>query len=212
MGCGSSSEEAPPLPKKNVEAPKSAEASKPAEAPKQVVEIPKKLDATTSIPKPTVPSMTVGSKVPGLPSMTSSLKKTAENSVKEADKVPPPPEDKSASVKKESAKAPGIVEPESKQGFLNKQGRGAVKSWKKRWFVLEKGSLRYFVDADKKDQKGEVLLQGMVARTGDTYIYVEANVDGADKDVILDVNLDADRQSWLECIQKHIDFANKTKK
>ena len=49
------------------------------------------------------------------------------------------------------------------QGWLGKEG-GSIKTWKKRWCVLEKGTLYYFKSPDVRDQTQCPLLVHAVMR------------------------------------------------
>lgn len=64
-----------------------------------------------------------------------------------------------ATAKKVSVSALGTPD---KDGFLTKQG-GAIKTWKKRWFVLKGDTLYYFKTQKDPEQTGEIKLEATSA-------------------------------------------------
>jgi len=50
----------------------------------------------------------------------------------------------------------------NKSGFLTKEG-GRIRSWKRRWFVLESGCIRYYKDKTDRKVLGEIQLEGPCA-------------------------------------------------
>eukprot|EP01122_Echinamoeba_exundans_P004091 TRINITY_DN14104_c0_g1_i1.p1 TRINITY_DN14104_c0_g1~~TRINITY_DN14104_c0_g1_i1.p1 ORF type:complete len:182 (-),score=28.78 TRINITY_DN14104_c0_g1_i1:268-813(-) len=49
--------------------------------------------------------------------------------------------------------------PVFKEGWLTKQG-GFIRSWKKRWFVLQGNKLHYYLDQSKQQLQGTIPLEG----------------------------------------------------
>ena len=49
-----------------------------------------------------------------------------------------------------------------KEGWLWKEGHGSMghHSWRRRWFILESGTLEYFESPDSTARLGQVLLDG----------------------------------------------------
>jgi len=94
-------------------------------------------------------------------------------------------------------------DPEVTEGYINKQGQ-LVKSWKKRWFLLKKGYITYFTDRDKKEKKGEICLKGMTVREEGTFIHIQTFEEGSDRNMLLEITDDMEREEWLNSIQTHI--------
>lgn len=100
-------------------------------------------------------------------------------------------------------------------GYMKKRGRFNT-SWQKRFFVLNKGELTYFVGETAKgskvgqDQRGEVALEGFrvseVEEAGKTYICLQS---GTRK---LELKAKTDRSSWVAAFQKHVQYKNATSK
>jgi hypothetical protein len=143
--------------------------------------------------------------------------------------IPTPPPAPSNTVE-ESARESQIPAPNIIMGFLMKQGH-LVKNWKSRYFVVDKGRLRYFVSKGKdprigENMKGGLDLCGYVANFVDDnkilLTHQPANSGGTnspavfaqqEKELLLDCQKGQDRMEmlniWLTSLREHIDFANK---
>ena len=105
-------------------------------------------------------------------------------------------------------------EPLKKFGHHLKEGH-VVKNWKKRFFVLEKGHLAYFVDVDKRgvgsEEKGRLrlneymLIQGFSGKSQKA-ILLSHKTDNT-KDFLFECGVDEDRMEWESAIKDHIDYA-----
>ena len=106
---------------------------------------------------------------------------------------------------------------ETKKEWLVIQGQGCFKNWKKRYFVLENGTLSYFKDASDDPQFGNKLkgqLHLNKARLDDYYsaeglrqnkmIYIVSG--GSERDMLLDLNgiSDDEARSWIKALDHHI--------
>eukprot|EP01038_Epipyxis_sp_PR26KG_P006789 gene6789-9299_t len=110
------------------------------------------------------------------------------------------------------AVASKVQEPPVKRGFAKKQGQ-LVKTWKHRYFVLEKGILTYFADllSDSPPypvhKKGEVSLIGMKVLFFEDMILLTS--DGkTDRDLLIKVTDQEERKGWISSLLNHIKFAN----
>ena len=50
-----------------------------------------------------------------------------------------------------------------KHGFLTKQGSSGLKTWKKRWFVLEYDQIKGYEKAQDADSSSEIPLKGTIS-------------------------------------------------
>lgn len=105
--------------------------------------------------------------------------------------------------------------PESCRGFIVKQGQ-IVKNWKNRYFVLDKGILRYFespsMSHDIKKQKGEFPLKGcqVLTATKNRITLFSPRLRGKEqpvRDLLLDFHLCPDSlEVWKVAFEKHIRY------
>jgi hypothetical protein len=94
----------------------------------------------------------------------------------------------------------------TKQGYLYKQG-GQVRNWKKRYFVLHKLSLRYYISPSDQSPLGEIpLLNGTVEVTNES---LKRNYSWSISTRFRNYYLAADDEyemvSWMEAIRASID-------
>jgi hypothetical protein len=103
--------------------------------------------------------------------------------------------------------ATGLSEPSIKEGWLTKQG-GAIKTWKKRWFVLRSSSLSYY-----KEQK-DTVPQGTIDLT--TCLSCGPSTKKVSKGFLFDVTTqprvyvanaatEEEMQDWIDAIQGVLD-------
>lgn len=60
------------------------------------------------------------------------------------------------------AALPTVIQTQAKkQGYLSKTGSNSLSGWKKRWFVLDDESLRYFTDNSVRKGLGGVNCSGI---------------------------------------------------
>jgi hypothetical protein len=133
------------------------------------------------------------------------------------------PENKSVGVE-EADRESEIVAPNIIMGFLLKKGH-LVKNWKSRYFVVDKGRLKYYVSKSKDPREGETLkggidLQGYSAKLVEDHKILLSHDSAAtssffsssEKELLLDCPPGVDRYEmldiWLQTLQQHIRFAN----
>jgi hypothetical protein len=123
--------------------------------------------------------------------------------------------------------SPDMGTPEMRTGWAWKQGH-RIKSWKKRYFVLYEGTLKYYVkyDADTgmaKNEKDSLNLKNYVfgiLPDMDNKIYIKPDQENKDaivqdKDLLLDFfemdgyEPDVECHRWTKAITQHILYANK---
>ena len=102
---------------------------------------------------------------------------------------------------------PGI-----KYGFLKKEGH-IFRNWRRRYFVLDMGVLRYYKDEGKgkasghgSSLKGEIFLDDCIIQSkGDNRIYLCTKNNS--KDLLVEAEDNTTRESWLVDLQRHSLYA-----
>ena len=100
------------------------------------------------------------------------------------------------------------------KGFLYKQGQ-EFKSWKRRYFVLDKGHLSYYEKELKEppfglNKKGEVIMKFMKCVEKGTIVTVTSEGKG-DRDLVLDIRQFNERGLWIKALRSHADYYFKDK-
>jgi len=109
-----------------------------------------------------------------------------------------------------------------REGYLMKKGKGESifgrKSWKKRWFVLEKGRIKYYENKytceNKLDSYGSLkLAKGTtVERYQDEKREFAMLVKTATRDLYLCAKTEEDLLSWIADFKVHIKFVSTARK
>lgn len=102
--------------------------------------------------------------------------------------------------------------PDMKYGFLKKEGH-IFRNWRRRYFVLDMGVLRYYKDEGKgkavghgSSLKGEIFLDDCIIQSkGDNRIYL-CTKDNT-KDLLVEAEDNTTRESWLVDLQRHSLYA-----
>ena len=106
--------------------------------------------------------------------------------------------------------------PELTTGFMTKQGK-FHKSWKRRFFVIDKGLLTYYeTETFKKsnvgkNELGKLNLRGYTVSnpTGSKEkILLACPSDAKARELLLEVKNEDSRKAWIEAISRHIDYRN----
>lgn len=95
--------------------------------------------------------------------------------------------------------------PATVEGWMYKRGH-IVRNWKRRWFVLEDRTLRYFATPESKFPKGTILL------VPDTEVFIEAKYPKPNsftiltpsKRFILNCECEDDMTEWLEMLLRNL--------
>lgn len=112
--------------------------------------------------------------------------------------------------------------PEPKSGFMKKKGEGFGVGWKRRFFKLEKGYLKWFVSEDEGHElKGETSLKGWTIELNapelqhKNQIFMKCShvrAENKRNSLLLDFDnnqyKEGDPKLWLAALQRHIDYAN----
>jgi len=101
------------------------------------------------------------------------------------------------------------LEPHDKDGFLTKQG-GAIKTWKRRWFVLKGSKLWYFKSRTDTQAKGFIELEaGTLVREEDnkkkkTMFSIQARGLKGRRVFMMYPDTQQETTEWIEAIRKNI--------
>jgi len=102
-----------------------------------------------------------------------------------------------------------MAEQKGKAGFIFKEGAQFTKNWKKRYLVIEKDRISYYVKENKKDKKGELLIKNIV-RTEDKGQYKGRSfvfgIQTTYRTYYIQCSDEENMQSWMTavngCLQK----------
>jgi len=101
-----------------------------------------------------------------------------------------------------SGSSAGIV----KEGFMKKRGDGTFsKGWRKRYFTLEKnGDMRYFVDEERKTQKGIIKMGGskLIVDDNQQDPVLGIRPEGSTRVYVLQAESKEDKEEWIAAIEK----------
>jgi len=104
--------------------------------------------------------------------------------------------------------------PELTTGFMTKQGK-FHKSWKRRFFVIDKGLLTYYeTETFKKsnvgkNELGKLNLRGYTVSNpsqSKEKILLSSPTDPKARELLLEVKNEDSRKAWIEAITRHIEF------
>ncbi len=102
------------------------------------------------------------------------------------------------------------TEPEILKGFLLKRGTGILRGWKKRFFVFEKGVMKYYgtYPYEEKDLKKIVYLQDYcVVMKPENVIYLSSSTKDARDFFLIADERNISSNDWYEAIKEHIEFS-----
>ena len=108
----------------------------------------------------------------------------------------------------------GKGKPELTTGFMTKQGK-FHKSWKRRFFVIDKGLLTYYeTETFKKsnvgkNELGKLNLRGYTVSNpsqSKEKILLSCPSDPKARELLLEVKNEDSRKAWIEAITRHIEF------
>ena len=101
--------------------------------------------------------------------------------------------------------------PPSKTGRIVKRGH-IFRTWRERYFVLEKGVVTYYADERKKNQKGQVNIQGYRVgghkKLNSFELYLSPEESGG-KDLVLSFDDVAEKDEWRNAFESHIAAFNR---
>ena len=97
-----------------------------------------------------------------------------------------------------------------KCGWLTKKGH-IFKTWCKRWFVLNKGTLRYYQSSLEKfpygqGLKGEISLGGYSIECLSENVFELRPTEVGGKEFFIEANDEHDRDLWIEALDLHIQY------
>jgi len=103
------------------------------------------------------------------------------------------------------------LEPHDKDGFLTKQG-GAIKTWKKRWFVLKGPKLWYFKSKNDTSAKGFIELEATTlvrdesanSKKKKTMFSIQARGLKGRRVFMMYPDTQQEAQEWIEAIRRNI--------
>lgn len=120
---------------------------------------------------------------------------------------PPPPQ---------TTKPPSSLPPKPHSGWLTKQGH-LIRNWKRRYFTLDGGVLKYFVAENLSDLKGELPLKNMMVIQPEANRILLQVQPGAvfpenepkPSDLLMESSSAADAAVWVRVLNEHIQHANR---
>ena len=96
--------------------------------------------------------------------------------------------------------------PPVKTGWIVKRGH-VFRTWRKRYFVLEKGVVTYYADEKMKNQKGQVVIKGYNvgghSKLHSEELYLSAGESGG-TDLLLSFQDKTEKEEWRDAFEAHI--------
>jgi uncharacterized protein len=99
----------------------------------------------------------------------------------------------------------GLLGPQKVEGWMAKKGH-LFRSWRNRWFVLDKATMLYFARPDDKKAKGEILLSksSTVEPVADYHRSCVFCINTATKPFLVQAADEEEMRDWIASIKAHI--------